>query len=160
MLKAAKFIRGAAIVAIALMMAARADAASVSGVYTSRGGAPLADHQLHFENRVSGDMFLARTGSDGSFSSDLPPGVYDLRAERGLVVKSGIRVEGADFAVGRVTDGAPLDVRRPFEREGVAPSLLEPDAPATAHVVKGAAATNPSIAPSPPQATASTAAPH
>lgn len=157
MLKAAKFIRGATIVATVLMLAARADAAMVSGVYTSRSGKPIADHQLHFENRVSGDMFLTRTGSDGSFSSDLPPGIYDLRAERGLVVKSGIRVEGADLGVGHVTDGAPLDVRRPFEREGVVASLVDTEAPATAHVDKRATASSPSSAPSPAQATSTSA---
>jgi len=80
----------AATTAAFLLCAARASAAVVAGTYTGHGGAPLADHQLHFENRVSGDIFLARTGADGSFSADLPPGSYDLRAERGLVIKSDI----------------------------------------------------------------------
>ena len=128
---------------------ARADAAVVTGTYTTRGGAPLASRQLHFENRISGDIYLTRTGSDGSFSSDLPPGLYDLRAERGLVVKAGIRVDGPPLEVGRVNDGAPLDVRRPFEREGIGPTLMETEAPATAHLEKQALASGPSSAPSP-----------
>jgi len=139
-----------AAIALALVLcAARIEAAMVSGVYTSAGGKPLADHQLHFENRISGDMYLIRTGDDGSFSSDLPPGTYDLRAERGLVVRPGIRVDGPDLNVGRVSEGAPFDVRRPFEREGIGPTLLDTAAPATAHLEKPPAAASPSSAPSP-----------
>jgi len=109
-------------------------AATASGVFTSESGTPLAEHQLHFENRVSGDIYLARTGADGSFSTELPPGLYDLRAERGLVVKAGVIVGQDDVEVGHVTSGAPFDVRRPFEREGIGPALVQTEAPATAHV--------------------------
>ena len=126
----------------------RADAAEVSGIYTNRGGKPLADHQLHFENHIAGDMYLTRTGTDGAFSTDLPPGTYDLRAERGLIVRPGIRVEDTNLNVGRVADGAPYDVRRPFERQGIAPSLVETEAPATAHLEKpGAPPARPAPAP-------------
>jgi hypothetical protein len=140
MSNAASRVLSTAIAVALVVLAARADAAVVSGVYTSRGGAPLAGSQLHFENRISGDIYLARTGSDGSFSSDLPPGTYDLRAERGLIVKAKIVVDGNEVSVGRVTDGAPLDVRRPFEREGIGPALLDSSAPATAHLAQPPAA--------------------
>jgi hypothetical protein len=134
-----------------LTVAARADAAVVSGIYTSRSGQVLPGHQLHFENRISRDMYLTRTGDDGSFASDLPPGTYDLRGERGLIVRPGIRVEGPDLNVGRVSDGAPFDVRRPFEREGVGPTLLDSAAPATAHLEKQPTTVTPLSMPSPGQ---------
>jgi hypothetical protein len=159
MLNAASRVLCAAIAGALLVCSARANAAMVSGVYTSRGGAPLAGHQLHFENQIGGDIYLARTGSDGSFSTDLPPGTYDLRAERGFIVKAKIVVDGDEISVGRVTDAAPLDVRRPFEREGLAPSLLDTGAPATAHLTPPSAAAQPSAAAWPAQSTASVMAP-
>lgn len=161
MLKAASRVLCAVITGTLIMLAGRAEAATVSGIYTTPHGKPLADHQLHFENRISGDMYLTRTGNDGSFASDLPPGTYDLRAERGLIVRPGIRVEvnGADLNVGRVSEGAPLDVRRPFERQGIGPALVDTEAPATAHVEHRASAPAPSAAPSPAQTSASLATP-
>lgn len=141
----------AAIAAGLMLSLVPADAAMVSGVYTNYGGKPLPDHQLHFENRISGDMYLTRTGTDGSFSSDLPPGTYDLRGERGPVVRPGIRVEAdsSPLDVGRVSEGAPFDFRRPFEREGIGPTIMNIEAPATAHLEKESVATAPSSAPSP-----------
>ena len=156
MLKSASLVLCAALIAALMMVAAHADAAMVSGVYaTPTRGKPLPNHQLHFENRISGDMYLTRTGDDGSFASDLPPGTYDLRAERGLVVRPGIRVDSPEaLNVGRVSEGAPFDVRRPFEREGIGPTLLDTEAPATAHIEKQSAAA-PSSSPSPSSASAS-----
>ncbi len=158
MLHAASRVLCAFGVAVLVAVAVRADAAVVSGVYTSRGGKPLPDHQLHFQGRIVGDMFLVRTGSDGSFAADLPPGTYDLRAERGLIVRPGIRVVGENLNVGRVSDGAPLDVRRPFERQGIGPSLVDTAAPATAHLDK-LPVVAPSSAASPAHAAASAATP-
>jgi hypothetical protein len=150
MLNSASRVFCAAIAGALILMTARAEATMVSGVFVTReGGKPLGDHQLHFENRISGDIFLARTGSDGAFSSDLPAGTYDLRAERGLVVKSKIVVGDSELNVGRVTDGAPFDVRRPFEREGIGPAILDTEAPATAHLEKHGVAAVPSGVPSP-----------
>jgi hypothetical protein len=134
MSNAASRILSAALALAVVFMAARADAAMVSGVYTNRSGTPLADHQLHFENKISGDMYLTRTDTDGSFSSELPPGSYDLRAERGVVLKSGIRVDAGDLNLGRVPQDSSFDLRRPFQREGVGPSLVDSGAPATAHL--------------------------
>jgi hypothetical protein len=119
-----------------------ADAALVSGVYVNSAGTPLPDHQLHFQNRVSGDMYLARSGSDGSFSADLPPGIYDLRGERGLEIREAIVVENSPLSIGKVKRSTMLSdvLRAPFERQGIAPTLVNTDAPATAHVAHAASA--------------------
>ncbi len=148
MSKPAGYMVGA-VVAIAIAIAAApSEAAVVNGIYTSTTGTPLASHQLHFENRISGDIYLTHTGADGSFSSDLPPGIYDLRAEHGLIIKKGIKVDDGDVSIGRVDEGAPLDVRRPFEREAIAPPILNIEAPATAHVDNQIAAPTSSASPS------------
>jgi hypothetical protein len=114
-----------------------ARAANVSGTMLYRDGKPADKRQLHYENRVTSDIFVAPTNPDGSFTADLPPGFYDLRAERGLVLASKIRVDKDDVNIGHVVEPTPLDVRRPFEREGVADSLVESPAPATANVTTG-----------------------
>lgn len=132
--KAAGYALAVALVSIVLATSARANAGTVSGMFSDPNGKPLAGHQLHFENRISGDIYLARTGSDGSFSAALPPGAYDLRAERGLILYRNVLVDSGAVNLGQVHEGAPLDVRRPFEREGIAPSMVETQAPATAHL--------------------------
>ena len=111
-----------------------AGAANVSGVMSYRDGSPADKRQLHYENRVTSDMFVAPTKPDGSFTANLPPGLYDLRAERGVVLASKIRVDSADVNIGHVVEPAPLDMRRVFERQGVAETLVESPAPATANV--------------------------
>jgi hypothetical protein len=114
-----------------------AGAANVSGLMSYRDGRPADKRQLHYENRVTSDIYVAPTKPDGTFTADLPPGFYDLRAERGLVLASKIRVDKEDVNVGHVIEPAPLDVRRPFEREGVAETILDSPAPATANVTSG-----------------------
>jgi len=116
-----------------------AGAANVSGVMFYRDGKPADRRQLHYENRVTSDIFVAPTKPDGSFTADLPPGFYDLRAERGVVLASKIRVDNEDVNVGHVIEPAPLDVRRPFQHEGVAETILDSPAPATANIVSGRA---------------------
>lgn len=116
------------------MVAGIAGAAAVSGSMVYRDGAPAPHRELHFENRVSGDMYVAPTGSGGAFKADLPPGQYDLRAERGAILKDDIGVESAKLDVGRVMEPAPCDPRRLFEQESVAPSILQFAAPSTANV--------------------------
>ena len=104
-----------------------------------RDGKAADRRQLHYENRVTSDIFVAPTKPDGSFTADLPPGLYDLRAERGVILASKIRVDTADVNIGHVVEPAPLDVRRPFEHEGVAEALVESPAPATANITSGRA---------------------
>ena len=114
-----------------------AGAANVSGLMSYRDGKPADRRQLHYEDRVTSDIFVAPTKPDGSFSADLPPGLYDLRAERGVILADKIRVDKEDINIGHVVEPAPLDVRRPFEHEGVADSIVESPAPATANVISG-----------------------
>ena len=112
-------------------------AAIVRGTMTYRNGQPADKRELHFENRVTDDIYIAPTKTDGSFSADLPPGVYDLRAERGVVLDSKIHVDNQDVNIGHVVEPAPLDVRRPFEHEGVAEAIVDSPAPATANITSG-----------------------
>ena len=114
-----------------------AGAANVSGLMSYRDGRPAERRQLHYENRVTSDIYVAPTKPDGSFTADLPPGIYDLRAERGAILADKIRVDSEDVNIGHIVEPAPLDVRRPFEQEGVAEALLESPAPATANLISG-----------------------
>jgi hypothetical protein len=135
-----RFAAAALSVAFAAGLAAGAriaGAANVSGMMSYRDGRAAERRQLHYENRVTSDIFVAPTKPDGSFTADLPPGFYDLRAERGVVLASNIRVDSADVNVGHVVEPAPLDVRRLFEHESVAETILESPAPATANVISG-----------------------
>jgi hypothetical protein len=117
----------------ALALPIRAHGAVVSGRFVYRNGAPAADRQLHFENVISEDMFIAPTDSDGKYSLDLPPGVYDLRAERGVILKKKVVVGNNDVSVPQAIEPAPLDVRRPFEHEGIAETIITTPAPSTAN---------------------------
>ncbi len=114
-----------------------ARAANVSGIMSYRDGRAADKRQLHYENRVTNDIFVAPTKPDGSFTADLPPGVYDLRAERGVVLARKIRVDSSNVNIGHVVEPAPLDVRRLFEHQTVAEALVESPAPATANVTSG-----------------------
>jgi hypothetical protein len=126
--------------AMALVLAAPAAAidfssAHVSGNFVYQDGKPADNRQLHFQNRASGDMIVAATDNNGDFAAYLPPGLYDLRAERGVILKPKILVVGNDdFNIGRVVEPAPLDVLRPFERQGVAEMVVQSPAPATANM--------------------------
>jgi len=147
-----------------------ASAAMVSGVLNEHAGPPAKERQLHFENRLSGDMFLTPTDDTGAFEADLPPGVYDLRSERGLIIKRPIVVDREVVNLGTLRDPPRLDVRRPFQREGIAETVIHPAAPATANVAAGTkslkdqadvatAAPPPADAPAAPAAAASPAPP-
>jgi hypothetical protein len=124
-----------ALVAAAPAAAINFTSAHVSGNFVYQDGRPADNRQLHFQNRASGDMFVASTDNRGDFAVYLPPGLYDLRAERGVILKAEILVVGNDdFNIGRVVEPAPLDVRRPFERQGVAEAIVQSPAPTTANM--------------------------
>jgi hypothetical protein len=123
-----------AIAIATLALPIRARGAVVSGRFVYRNGAPAGNRQLHLENVISQDMFIAPTDSDGKYSVDLPPGVYDLRAERGVILQKNIVVGNNEVSVPQAVEPAPLDVRRPFEHEAIAESIVTSPAPATANV--------------------------
>jgi hypothetical protein len=111
-----------------------AGAANVTGLMTYQDGRRAERRWLHYENRVTSDIYIAPTKSDGTFTADLPPGLYDLRAERGVILADKIRVDSLDLNLGPVVEPAPLDVWRAFEIEGVAEVIVESPAPATANL--------------------------
>jgi hypothetical protein len=123
-----------ALVAATIAGSRSAGAANVSGVMSYRSGKAADKRQLHYENRTTSDIYVAPTNPDGSLTADLPPGVYDLRAERGVIIVSRIRVGDEDINIGHVVEPPLIDPLRPFQREGVADSVVDSAAPATANL--------------------------
>ncbi len=114
-------------------MPSRAHAATVSGILVRYEGAPDPNRDLHFENAITRDIYLAPTHQDGSFSQQLPPGTYRLRTEVGAILASDIGVEDADVPLGRVSELAPLAPARMFQFQTIAPTILKSPAPSTAY---------------------------
>ena len=108
-------------------------AANVSGNLVTVDGKAARNRQIHFENRVTHDLFLIMTLNDGKFSIDLPPGSYDLRSERGAIMGSLIDVDEADLALGNIV--LPIGWRGSiFQREGVLKGIVTSPAPSTANI--------------------------
>ena len=126
---------------------ANAEAGRVSGVLTTYQGRPDASRDLHFENCITHDIILAPTHSNGSFAQDLPPGCYNLRAERGAILKSSIQVGDAPVNLGQVSDLAPLAPARLWDLQTLFPTLLYSPAPSTAFVFTRDTTVVPSSAP-------------
>jgi len=126
-----------------------AQAALVSGILTTPDGHPASDRQIHFENRVTGVLYLVRTDSDGKFSAHLPPGVYDLRQERGPIIRAGIAVAEASGDLGKVPEPAGGFCFHPFEFEALGERIANSPAPATANLPGGGVDIQPAAAPSP-----------
>jgi hypothetical protein len=110
----------------------RAYAATVSGILVQYEGAPDPNRDLHFENVITRDIYMAPTHQDGSFSQQLPPGTYRLRTEVGAILASDIGVANADVPLGRVSELAPLAPARLFQFQNIAPTILKSPAPSTA----------------------------
>jgi len=127
-------ILAAALLAIAALtgMPSRAHAATVSGILVQYEGAPDPNRDLHFENAITHDIYLAPTHQDGSFSQQLPPGTYRLRTEVGAILASDINVADADVPLGRVRELAPMAPARLFQFQTIAPTILKSPAPSTA----------------------------
>jgi hypothetical protein len=112
-----------------------AAAARVSGVLTGYNDpTPLASRDLHFQNVITGDVYLSPTHSDGSFRASVPAGKYRLRTETGAVLVKSIIVDRADIDLGRINEVAPLAPWRLWQSESIAPSRLASPAPSTAYV--------------------------
>jgi len=116
--------------------AGNARAARVSGVLTGyETSTPLVSRDLHFQNTITGDIYLSPTHSDGSFGTSLPPGTYRLRTETGAVLVESIVVGRAAVDLGRVSDLAPLAPQRLWQAQAIAPSRLAGPAPSTAYLL-------------------------
>lgn len=109
-------------------------AAQVGGILAGRDGKPEAGRQIHFEGRVTHEVFLTQTGADGGFSLSLPPGDYDLRAERGAPIASGIIVEEANVNLGKLTKPRRFFLMGLFDREGIEKGIVKSPAPSTANI--------------------------
>lgn len=119
-----------------ILTPAIARAARVSGTLTGyENSTPLASRDLHFQNEISGDVYLTPTHADGGFATSLPPGIYSLRTESGAVLKSDIRVGSRPVSVGVVSELAPLAPARLFDYQAIAPSILTSPAPSTAYIM-------------------------
>jgi hypothetical protein len=119
-----------------VMLPAAAFAAHVSGKLTGyENSTPEASRELHFQNAITHDIYLSPSHADGSFAADLPPGVYDLRGERGVILKDSIAVGGDDVSLGIVSEAAPYAPARLFDLQALAPSILTSPAPSTAYIM-------------------------
>jgi hypothetical protein len=121
----------------------------VSGTLTTPEGRPAPDRQIHFENRVSGVLYLMRTDADGSFATHLPPGVYDLREESGTIIRRGIAVSEIDADIGKVSEPVAGFWFDPFQFEQLGERIIDSPAPATANLPGSTMETHPVPAPSP-----------
>ncbi len=139
------------VIAISIVSAAAgARAAVVVGALTTRDGNPAPERQIHFENRVTGDIFLVRTGSDGRFSADLPPGRYDLREEHGPIIHAAIAVGANGQDLGKVAEPSGGFWCHLFEMEVLGPAIVKTPAPSTANLPGNASETQSTNAPSVP----------
>jgi hypothetical protein len=113
---------------------ARQMSTRVSGALTTRGGDPVAGQELHFESPVTGNLYTVRTRAGGAFFTSLPPGVYNLRGKHGAMIATGVVVGQSPVDLGRVHSPAGYDIRRFFDWQHVAQSLVHSPAPATAYL--------------------------
>ncbi len=134
--------------ALVLSIPAGAGAATVSGTLVTSDGSPVANRQLHFENRVTGDLYLVRTAADGGFSADLPPGVYDLRQQEGEIIRAGVGVVESPDTLGKVSEpGFGSFWSHLFDHEELAPGIIRSPAPSTANLGGTHSAPQPAASP-------------
>ncbi len=111
-------------------------AAQVNGTLVAyESSAQQRGRYLHFQNKVTRDCYMVATAADGTFGAQLPPGVYDLRAERGAILAHAINVRSADVGLGQVSDLAPYAPSRLWHLQSIAPSILFSPAPSTANIL-------------------------
>ncbi|MGA2410705.1 MAG: hypothetical protein ABSG46_10005 [Candidatus Binataceae bacterium] len=107
----------------------------VGGTLVSPTGQPVASRDLHFQNCITGDIYLSPTHGDGSFGAQLPPGCYQLRSETGAIVEEPIIVTDSDLALGRLPENSPNYLLRVWQSQSIFPSLLTSPAPSTAFIL-------------------------
>ncbi len=106
----------------------------VSGTLAAPEAGPLARHELHFQGRVSGDIYTVRTGGGGAFSTMLPAGVYDLRGEHGAMIARAVMVGSSPVNLGQVHAPSRYNMWRLLERQEIGQAIVQSPAPATAYV--------------------------
>jgi hypothetical protein len=114
--------------------ATREMSTEVSGVFSGNEGQAAAGDEMHFQNRVSGNIYTVVAGPGGAFSLRLPPGVYDLRGKHGAIIADGVVVGRSPVNLGRVHPPAPYGFWRWFQRQHVAEAIVHSPAPASAFV--------------------------
>ncbi|MBF6569019.1 MAG: hypothetical protein IVW54_09100 [Candidatus Binataceae bacterium] len=127
---------GFAVAMLSLLCAvSRTNAEEVSGVLAVSSG-PVAGRELHFENQATRDVFMAPSSGTGAFSADLPPGIYDLRGERGKVYLRDIIVSDAPIELGTINHPSGFNPMWLFQMEGVQNVLVNTPAPGTADLMR------------------------
>ncbi len=106
----------------------------VTGVLAASEAGSPAGHDLHFQNRLSGNIYAMRTDANGAFSAMLPRGVYDLRGMHGAVIAPGVVVEQSPVNLGQVHSPGPYNVWRLFEWQEIGEGIVKSPAPATAYL--------------------------
>jgi len=106
----------------------------VTGVLAASEAGSPAGHDLHFQNRLSGNIYAMRTDVNGAFSATLPRGVYDLRGMHGAVIASAVMVGQDPVNLGQVHSPGPYNVWRLFEWQQTGPVIVTSPAPATAYL--------------------------
>ncbi len=107
----------------------------VTGVLAApQAGGPLAGHELHFQERISGNIYTLRTEPNGAFLTMLPQGCYDLRGMNGAVIASAVTVGQSPVNLGQVNSPGPYDVWRLLEWQEIGEAIVKSPAPATAYI--------------------------
>jgi hypothetical protein len=108
---------------------------TVFGKLISSEGQPVAGRTIHFENTVTGDTYLTKTGADGAFTAALPPAIYNMREEAGPIVMRDVQALTRPIALGTVRE--PQSWWDFLEGEKVAPAQIRSPAPVTSSVRSG-----------------------
>jgi hypothetical protein len=127
-------------------LAARQMSIAVTGVLAAaEAGAPLAGSELHFQGRISGNVYMVRTQTNGAFSTMLPAGLYDLRDMHGTVIARAVAVGQSPVDLGQVRPPGPYNVWRLVERQEIGEAIVESPAPASAYVPSPGKASQPIV---------------
>ena len=126
--------------------ATRQMSTAVTGVLAAaEAGVPLAGQQLHFQGRISGNIYMVRTESNGAFSTMLPAGPYDLRDMHGTVIARAVTVGQSPVDLGQVRPPGPYNVWRLVERQEIGEAIVQSPAPATAYLPNAGQASHPIV---------------
>jgi hypothetical protein len=106
----------------------------VTGVLAAPEAGSPAGHEMHFQDRLSGNMYTVRTKADGSFSTMLPQGVFDLRGMHGAVIVAGVVVGQGPVNLGQVSSPGPYNAWRLLQWQQISQAIVSSPAPATAYL--------------------------